>query len=93
MNIDLKPLKFNLKPTVISQLHKCQEEDNEFLRAVLKGDIGNSIEEFYDKITSSLNALRLLGVPLEMIVSGQADHYKKLIERGWDFENEDNKES
>lgn len=87
MKIELKPLKYNLKPTLISQIHKCQEEDSEFLKAVLKGDVGNSIEEFYDKITSSVNALRILGIPLETIIDGQEDHFKKLIGRGWSFES------
>jgi len=89
MEINLKSLKFNERPTLISQLRKCEEEDKEFLRAVLKNDIENAIEEFYDKITSSINALRLLGIPLEAIVRGQDNHYKKLIERGWSFENEE----
>ncbi|MDU5110293.1 MAG: hypothetical protein E6248_07580 [Clostridium sp.] len=88
MKIELKPLKFNIKPTLISQIHKCVEEDNEFIKAILRGDIPNAIEEFHDKITSSLNALRLSGIPLETIVDGQADHYKKLIERGWEFDED-----
>ena len=79
---------FKIKPTLISQIHKCAEEDNEFTRAVLRGNIPNAIEEFHDKITSSLNALRLLGIPLETIVNGQEDHFKKLMERGWRFEED-----
>lgn len=86
MKIVLKPLKFNIKPTLISQIHKCEEEDKEFLTAVIKGDAGNAIEEFHDKITSSLNALRLLGISIEAIVDGQEDHFKKLILRGWEFD-------
>ena len=86
MKIVLKPLKFNIKPTLISQNHKCEEEDKEFLAAVIKGDARNAIEEFHDKITSSLNALRLLGIPIEAIVDGQEDHFKKLILRGWEFD-------
>lgn len=86
MKIELKPLKFNIKPTLISQIHKCDEEDKEFLTAVIKGDAGNAIEEFHDKITSSLNVLRLLGIPIEAIVDGQVDHFKKLILRGWEFD-------
>lgn len=88
MNIELKPLKFKIRPTLLSQIHKC-EEDKEFLTAIVRGDIGNAIEEFHDKITSSLNALRLLGIPLEVIANGQSDHFKKLIERGWKFDEND----
>ena len=84
--IDLKPLKFKVKPTLISQIHKCEEEDKEFLIAIVRGDIENAIEEFHDKITSSLNALRLLGIPVETIVNGQEDHFRKLVKRGWKFD-------
>lgn len=88
MKIVLKPLKFKIKPTLLSQIHKCEEEDKEFLTAIVRGDVGNAIEEFHDKITSSLNALRLLGIPVETIVNGQEEHFKKLIERGWSFEED-----
>jgi len=88
MKIELKPLKYKLKPTLINQINKCTEEDGEFLRAVLKADIDNAIEEFYDKITSSLNALMMLGIPLELIVESQEKHFNKLKERGWGFEEE-----
>lgn len=88
MKIELKPLKFNTKPTLLSQIHKCEEEDKEFLIALVRRDVDNAIEEFHDKVTSSLNALKLLGISVETIVNGQEDHFKKLIERGWNF-NED----
>lgn len=88
MKIDLKPLKFDIKPTLISQIHKCEEEDKEFIRAIVKGDEINAVEEFHDKITSSLNALRMIGISLETIIDGQTDHFKKLIGRGWSFEED-----
>jgi hypothetical protein len=88
MKIVLKPLKFKIKPTLLSQIHKCEEEDKEFLTAIVREDVGNAIEEFHDKITSSLNALRLLGIPIEIIANGQDEHFKKLIERGWNFEED-----
>lgn len=88
MKIEMKPLKFKIKPTLLSQIHKCEEEDKEFLTAIVRRDTDNAIEEFYDKITSSLNALKLMGISLENIVDGQEDHFQKLIERGWEFDED-----
>lgn len=88
MKIELKTLKFKIKPTLLSQIHKCEEEDKEFLTALVRNDLDNAIEEFYNKVTSSINALMIMGIPLERICDGQKEHFKKLIERGWNF-NED----
>ena len=85
-NIELRPLKFKEQPTLIQQIRKVEDEDIEFQRAVIKGDIDNALEEFFDKIESSLNALRLMGIPIEVIAEAQQKHYKKLQNRGWDFE-------
>lgn len=68
-------------------IYKIEEEDREFSRALLKNDIDNAIEEFYDRIQVSLNALRMLGIPLETIVEGQEKHFEKLKNRGWEFED------
>lgn len=85
--IELKPLKYKSQPTLIGMIYKIEEEDREFSRALLKNDIDNAIEEFYDRIQVSLNALRMLGIPLEVIVEGQEKHFKKLKNRGWEFED------
>ena len=84
--IELRALKYENPPTLIGQLKKVEEEDAEFQRAVIKDDIDNALEEFYDKIESSLNALRMMGVSLEAIVAAQEKHFKKLEARGWKFE-------
>lgn len=85
--IELKPLKYKSQPTLIGMIYKIEEEDREFSRALLKNDIDNAIEEFYDRIQVSLNALRMLGIPLEVIVEGQDKHFEKLKNRGWEFED------
>ena len=86
-SIELKPLKYRSHPTLIGMIYKIEEEDREFSRALLKNDIDNAIEEFYDRIQVSLNALRMLGIPLEVIVEGQEKHFEKLKNRGWEFED------
>lgn len=86
MKIELIPCKFKVKPTLIRQIHKCEEEHQEFTKAILKGDIDNAIEEFYDDIQVKLNTLRMLEIPLEIIVNGQKKHFSKLLKRGWSFE-------
>lgn len=87
--IKLRPLKYNLKPTLISQILKCEEEETEFKKAILKADVTNAVEEFYDDIQAKLGALRMLGVPLEVIIEGQEKHFDKLKSRGWKFEEDD----
>lgn len=80
--IEIKYIDFKIKPTLISQIHKCEEENNEFKKAILKGDVDNAIEEYYDNIMVMNNALRLIGVPISTIIEGQAEHFKKLRDRG-----------
>lgn len=88
MKIELRPCKFKVKPTLIRQINKCEEEHQEFKRAILKGDIDNAIEEFYDDIQVKINTLRMLDIPLEIIVNGQSKHFSKLVKRGWSFEED-----
>lgn len=84
--IELRTLKFKVEPTIIQQIDKIREEDDEFIRAILKCDQLNAIEEFHDKISSSLNALKMIGVSIEDIVKGQDKHFNKLLKRGWEFD-------
>ena len=84
--IQLRTLKFKVEPTIIQQIDKIREEDDEFIRAILKCNHSNAIEEFHDKISASLNALKMIGVSIEDIVEGQDKHFKKLLSRGWEFD-------
>lgn len=81
--IEVKYIDFKDRPTLIRQIHKVEEEYGEFLRAVLKADIDNCIEEYFDCVMAMNNTLQLLGIPKEVIIEGQAKHFKKLEERGW----------
>lgn len=82
--IDFKKSKIG-QPTMFHELNKCKEEDNEFQKAVLKNDINNAIEEFYDSIQTKLNCLDMMCIPVDLICKNQSKHYKKLIQRGFTF--------
>lgn len=82
----IKAIDFDKSPvenlTVVGQINKCQEEDDEFYAAVIKGDITNALEEYHDKIMSATNLLVKMGLSLDIIEISQLDHFKKLETRG-----------
>lgn len=84
-NIELRQLKHTLTPTLVTQVTKCREEMEEFITGVLRNDTENELEEFHDVIQAMLSALQLNNIPVEEIAEAQDDHYKKLIKRGWKF--------
>lgn len=88
-SITLTPIDFEKsnieKVTLIQELIKCSEEDDEFQRAILKNDVRNAIEEFYDSIQTKVNCLDMMGIPIETICKDQMKHYSKLKERGVNF--------
>ncbi|MBU3107163.1 hypothetical protein [Clostridium gasigenes] len=88
-SITLKPINFKKspigQPTLIEELHKCKEEDDEFQIAVLKNDIDNAIEEFYDSVQTKINCLDMMGIPIEIVCRDQDKHYLKLNSRGIKF--------
>ena len=84
----LKPLdleKSNIKVTLIKELDKCTEEDNEFKKGVLTGDIDNTIEEFWDSVQTKLNVMSMIGILTEVIYKDLDKHIKKMIGRGYVF--------
>lgn len=84
----LRPLdleKSNIKATLIRELDKCTEEDNEFKKGVLKEDIDNSIEEFWDSVQTKLNVMDMIGIPMDMVYKDLGKHIKKMIDRGYVF--------
>lgn len=83
--IIIKNIKLDDGQTSFLQLRKVIEEDNEFRSAIIKNDVANAIEEFWDAFQSKLGALDLMGVPLEMILNGQHVHMLKLEGRGHEF--------
>lgn len=84
----LKPLdveKSNLNINLFDEMRKCNEEDDEFLSAVMKEDIDNTIEEFWDSVQTKLNVMAMLGIPTEMVYRGLDKHIQKIKERGYIF--------
>ncbi|MBS5937130.1 hypothetical protein [Clostridium sp.] len=87
-NVILRPLdmeKPNIKVTLIKELDKCTEEDNEFKKGALTNDIDNTIEEFWDSVQTKLNVMGMMGIPTEVIYKDLNKHIKKMYERGYVF--------
>lgn len=84
----LKPLdldKSNLDVTIMQELRKCVEEDTEFAKAILKEDIDNTIEEFWDSVQTKLNVMDMIGIPVEMVYKDLDKHIKKMLKRRYVF--------
>lgn len=84
----LKPIDFEKSEfpiTLAQELKKCEEEDEEFYKEVLKGDAHNALEEFHDSVQTKLQCLDMLGLSVEVISSSQKEHFEKLKSRGWKF--------
>lgn len=86
--MEIKYLKFEIQPSKYAQLKKVIEEETEFKRAVIKGDVPNAIEEFWDDVQAKLGCLDILGVPIEEVKAGIVNLYCKLENRGWEFKDE-----
>lgn len=86
--INLSPLdmeKSKLDTNLFDEIRKCNEEDDEFFKAVIKCDIDNIIEEFWDSVQTKLNVMSMLEIPTEMIYGGLDKHTEKMNERGYVF--------
>lgn len=86
--IILRPLdmvKSNIKVTLIKELDKCTEEDNEFKKGALTNDIDNTIEEFWDSVQTKLNVMGMMGIPTDVIYKDLNKHIKKMNEREYVF--------
>lgn len=87
-NVILRPLdmeKSNIKVTLIKELDKCTEEDNEFKKGALSNDIDNTIEEFWDSVQTKLNVMGMMGIPTDVIYKDLNKHIKKMYEREYVF--------
>jgi len=81
----LKPLdlrKSGINVTLTEQLRKCEEESEEFQKAILKCDYDNAIEEFWDSIQAKLNCMDMSGIRMKDIYEGSRKHRLKMISRG-----------
>lgn len=84
----LKPLdmdKSKLDVTLMKELVKCVEEDEEFVEGTLKNNIDNTIEEFWDSVQTKLNVMGMMGIPTNMVYRDLDKHIKKMHERGYVF--------
>ena len=61
------------------------EEDKEFQKGVLAGDINNTIEEFWDSVQTKLNVMGMIGIEAERIYKDLEKHIKKMNNRGYIF--------
>ena len=87
-NIILRPLdmdKSNLDVTLMKELVKCVEEDQEFAKGALSNNIDNTIEEFWDSVQTKLNVMSIMGIPTDMIYKDLDKHIKKMNRRGYLF--------
>ncbi|MGL5440325.1 MAG: hypothetical protein ACRDA4_08135 [Filifactoraceae bacterium] len=71
--------------TLIAQLRKVDEENDEFNKAIIKNDRANLLEEFWDKIQADLGILKIYGISKEELNKAFDDHKKKLEKRGHNF--------
>ena len=88
--IILRPLdleKSNITVTLERELDKCTEEDTEFAKGVVNGDIENTIEEFWDSVQAKLNVMDIMGIPTDIIYKGLEKHIKKMNKRGYVFKD------
>lgn len=86
----LKPLdmeKSILDVTLHDEMRKSYEEDEEFHEAVMKKDIDNAIEEFWDSVQTKLNCMNMIEIPTDMIYRDLDKHIKKMHERGYVFKD------
>lgn len=68
--------------TLVQQLAKVQEEDDEFLTEIIKCNRKEAIAEYWDKVQAGLGALKMIGVSEEEVMEGYQDHWNKMISRG-----------
>ena len=84
-NYNLKPLdlkKSGINVTLTEELRKCEEESEEFQKAILKCDYDNAIEEFWDSVQTKINVMDMAGIRMEDIYEGSRKHKLKMISRG-----------
>lgn len=84
----LRPLdmeKSKIDTNLFDEMRKCYEEDAEFLEAIMKYDIDNAIEEFWDSVQTKLNVMSMINIPVDMVYRDLDKHTAKMSERGYVF--------
>ena len=64
--------------TITEQIRKIEEENDEFRTAVIKGDVDNAVEEFFDLMQASLGALQKMGLRADYVMKQYPKHLEKL---------------
>ena len=63
------------------QINKIYEEVDEFVQAILKGDVTNAVEEFFDVLQASLGSLQKMGLSADYVMSQYPKHLSKIVNR------------
>lgn len=63
------------------QINKIYEEVDEFIQAIIKGDVTNAIEEYFDVLQSGLGALQKMGLSADYVMSQYGKHEDKIKDR------------
>lgn len=63
------------------QINKIYEEVDEFVQGILKGDVTNAVEEYFDMLQASLGALQKMGLSAEYVMSQYGKHLEKIKDR------------
>lgn len=74
-NIDLSNVTYK------QQIEKIEEEDTELLKAIMKEDTANIIEEFWDCVQARLGLLDKAGINASRVMEGYDKHLEKLKNR------------
>ncbi|WP_346935335.1 hypothetical protein [Clostridium sp.] len=67
--------------TIEQQINKIYEEVDEFVQAIIKGDVTNAVEEYFDVSQSSLGALQKMGLNADYVMSQYGKHLEKIKDR------------
>ena len=79
--IELKNINLE-KVTLLDQIRKVKEEDQEFLDAVRYEEEEHAIEEFWDKVQSSIGLLyKMRGITADEVMKGYKYHLEKIKNR------------
>lgn len=60
------------------QINKIYEETDEFVQAIIKGDVTNGIEEYFDMLQAGLGALQKMGLSADYVMSQYGKHLEKI---------------
>jgi phosphoribosyl-ATP pyrophosphohydrolase len=75
-NIDLTDVN------ILNQIIKVKEEEYEFIQAIIKEDIDNAIEEFYDTLQAKLGLLqKKFNISADDVMKQYYKHVNKIKNR------------